>query len=82
MGLHMQSWSLDKFVNEHGIGNAQIIWGVSRHAVEKALNSERHIQVILLDGWYHIWEKKLLNRKEFKSPCDLDAWHIVPVDPF
>ena len=76
----MQSWSLEKFVEEHGINNAIAIWGVSRHAVEKAIISDRHIQVIFLDDHYHVWEKKLLNRKKFKKPLNLDAWYVYPVN--
>jgi len=76
----MQSWSLDKFVGEYGVNRAQLVWGVSRHAIEKALNSERKIQVIHIDGHYHIWEGKLLNRRKLPNPEKLRDCFILPIN--
>lgn len=76
----MQSWSLDKFVDEYGVNHARLIWGVSRHAVEKALDSDRKIQVVHVNGHYHVWEGKLLNRRKLPDPERLRQSFFLPVD--
>jgi len=58
----MQSWSLQKFVDEYGVAAAAGIWQKSRQTVEQALNAERDIKVVMIDGNCEIHEFKLLGR--------------------
>ena len=61
----MQSWSLQKFVDEYGVTAAAAIWQKSRQTVEQALNAERDIKVVCIDGFYEVHEFKLLGRISF-----------------
>ena len=63
----MQSWSLKKFVDQHSVAAVKSIWRrgdvpVSRQAVEQAVDSDREIKVVLIEGFYEIHESKLLSK--------------------
>ena len=58
----MKSWNLKSFVAAHGELAASSVWGVTQQAVNKAVNSERNIQIVLLDGVYEVRESKILAR--------------------
>ena len=66
-GLQMRSWSLDKFVEEHGAAAAASVWQrsdqpVSRQTVEQAIAADRQIKIVLIEGFYEVHEAKLLSR--------------------
>lgn len=63
----MQSWSLKKFIDEHGIDSLRTIWGVSRQAIDQALTNKRSIRITLIDGVYEVMESKVLQRTRVKS---------------
>lgn len=56
----MRSWNLDKFVEQYGWYKAHQIWGKSRQAIFKAIDSNRSIKVIELETGYEIHESKML----------------------
>jgi len=58
----MQSWSLEKFVNERGAKAAGEIWGVSHQAVFGAIKSGRVIRITFIDGEYEVFETKQLKK--------------------
>ena len=58
----MQSWSLKKFIEEYDTKDAAEVWGVSRQAVDQAIERERDIQIIYLDGYWEVHESKLLSK--------------------
>lgn len=58
----MQSWNLDKFVDEFGGQAAADVWNVTHQAVSFAIRTERDIQITLIDGVYEVHESKVLNR--------------------
>ena len=66
----MQSWSLKKFVEEHSVREAGVVWGGKTHqAVYDAINGTREISVLLIKGIYEVRESKRLHRmteSEFK----------------
>lgn len=66
----MQSWSLKKFVEEHSVWEAGVVWGGKTHqAVYDAINGTREISVLLIDGIYEVRESKRLHKmyeSEFK----------------
>lgn len=68
----MQSWSLKKFVDEHGPVAASKIWGKSHQAVCQALESNRKIKVVKAGKYYEVHEFKLLGRLRI-SKIDIDC---------
>ena len=58
----MQSWSLKKFIEEYDTKDAAEVWGVSRQAVDQAIERERDIQIIYLNGYWEVHESKLLKK--------------------
>jgi len=58
----MQSWSLEKFVNEFSEMEAARVWNVSQQAVNMARKGGRDIRIVLIDGFYEIRESKILRR--------------------
>ena len=63
----MQSWSLERFVEEHGAAAAASVWQrssepVSRQTVEQAIAKNREIRIVLIEGFYEVHEAKLLSR--------------------
>lgn len=58
----MQSWNLNKFIAQYGISRTATIWDVSRQAVEKAVQNNRDIQIILIGDVYEVRESKILKR--------------------
>lgn len=57
----MRSWSLKRFVDEHGLYRASRIWGVSHQAVSKAILNDRAINIVYVEGQYEVHEAKLLS---------------------
>ena len=58
----MKSWSLENFVDSHGVNAAAAIWQRSRQTVEQALLAEREIKIVLIEGYYEVHEFKMLNK--------------------
>ena len=58
----MQSWSLEKFVDEYGVKRAATIMKKSRQAVQQAIIARREIKIIHIDGHYESHEFKMLSR--------------------
>ena len=62
----MRSTNLGKYVADYGFEAVVDIWGVSRQAVHKALNLQRDISIVELDGFVEVRESKVLSRKRVK----------------
>ena len=58
----MQSWSLEKFVNEYGVVKASLIWGKSHQTVGQAIESTRSIKIVQVGRYYEVHEFKMLGR--------------------
>lgn len=59
----MQSWSLEKFVEENGVVLAGVVWGVTHQAVSGAIKSGRNIHITFVEGKYEVFETKQLNKE-------------------
>ena len=60
--MKRKSTGLAQFVDDHGLAKTIGIWGVSRQAIEKAINDSRDIQVIEFDDHVEVVETKILQR--------------------
>lgn len=62
----MRSTNLGKYVADYGVEATAKVWGISRQAVHKALNMQRDISIVELDGFVEVRESKILSRKRIK----------------
>lgn len=70
----MQSWSLARFVSIYGPRRAGEVCGMSRQAVESALNIGREINIVAIDGFYEVHETKQLSKQSI-----MDIGALVPL---
>ena len=58
----MKTWTLKDFVEDYGPVLTAKIWGKTYQAVGYAVESDREIKIVLVNGYLEVHEFKLLGR--------------------